>query len=275
MTAGAETNYQQLLGLPTEMLLDVYSFLDIESILALSATTKVLRNFFHLRKSSILLPVLIRDFSPFHELLQVYTANATDVDAQTTYEARRIIFRRLPSDDGLLLSSPFSNLDSVNQMPMGGFTKVVKQRKRQGSHCSGAKTVILTERDLDGILQKCKVVRDWERLFPQMRWMSEPEYCRMLHSHERVRFRRALYRWWLYGVYFHGQLPRPRVGSPEPYIQDVRISQLRHHSTSELLELMDLVETTKDLVKYYICPRLDPDQAVSFHLHSPFVEIIR
>ncbi|KAK7414743.1 hypothetical protein QQX98_006427 [Neonectria punicea] len=35
---------------------------------------------------------------------------------------------------------------------------------------------------------------------------------------------------------------------------------MRHHSTSELLELMDLVETMKDVVLYYLCPRLDPNQ---------------
>jgi len=35
---------------------------------------------------------------------------------------------------------------------------------------------------------------------------------------------------------------------------------MRYYSTSELLELMDLVETMKDVVLHYICPRLDPGQ---------------
>lgn len=93
-----------------------------------------------------------------------------------------------------------------------------------------------------------------------MRWFNQPEDCRFLRPHESFRFRRALYRWWLYGVYFHGEFPRPRVGHPEPHVDDIRTSQMRHHSTAELLELMDFLETIKDVILHYICPRLDPSQ---------------
>ncbi|KOS18446.1 hypothetical protein ESCO_001045 [Escovopsis weberi] len=41
-------------------------------------------------------------------------------------------------------------------------------------------------------------------------------------------------------------------------VRDIRTSFLRYFSSSELFELMDFVEVVKDLISYYICPRLDP-----------------
>ena len=251
-----------LTGLPVEILLDVYQHLDLDSIFHLATVNKSFFNFFQKRKASILLPVLSREFSPLDELLQVYTASADDLQMDGgLYKPRRIVFKRFAGDSGQVLA-PQNDLllPLLSHGPPDGFTRVSKVGRLPSAPASGFKSVVLTEVDLDAIVRSCKLVRQWEGLFPQMRWFQEPENCRTLRSEESFRFRRAFYRWWLYGIYFHGDLPRPRIGLPEPYIDDVRTSQMRYYATSELLELLDLTETMKDVILHYICPRLDHNQ---------------
>ncbi|KAF7543779.1 hypothetical protein G7Z17_g10471 [Cylindrodendrum hubeiense] len=250
-----------LTGLPVEILLDIYHQLDLKGIFNFAATHRTLFELFAESKTSILLPVLRRDFSPLDELLQVYTASAGDLESPGgTYAPRRIVFRRHAGDIGTVLAPSSEGWPTAIAESRVDFTPVVKARKLNDSSTSSLKTVILTESDLGPLLKYCQLVLRWEELFPQMRWFHESESCRLLRPHEAERFRRAFYRWWLYGFYFHGELPRPRVGIPEPYVDDIRTSQMRRHSTSELLELMDLVETMKDVVLHYLCPRLDPHQ---------------
>lgn len=263
-----------LADFPNEILLDIYRDLDITSIFELSLTNRFFHDLLTHRRVSILLPVMIREFSPFDELVQVYTASADDLlctHGGSMYQPRSVIFKRFNGDAGLDLtpasalstdSLSFSHHDDLNVG--AGFTPVAKGGKTHqfssSSASSSLRAKVLTSADLTSLLQHCQLVRKWEDLFPSMRWFYDPEKCRTLRPHEQARFRRALYRWWLYGIYFHGDLPRPRVGLPEPRVDDVRTSQMRRHPTSELLELMDLVETMKDVVLHYICPRLDPEQ---------------
>lgn len=234
-------------NLPVEILLEIYSHLDISSIFSVSATSKAMQHLFQERRVEILIPILSREFSPFDELLQVYTAKAVDIVGSGTYHPRQIVIQRSAMDKGVRIGS---------EVPAKASYKA--SSSRQAVISTAAQSTILTEDDMDKILKMCRLVRQWEQIFPQMRWFQEPENCRALRSHEMARFRRAFYRWWLYGVYFHGELPRPRVGLPEPLVEDIRTSQLRYYSTSELLELMDLLEAIKDLICHYICPRLDP-----------------
>ncbi|KAH6990391.1 hypothetical protein BKA56DRAFT_609998 [Ilyonectria sp. MPI-CAGE-AT-0026] len=250
-----------LTGLPVEILLDIYHQLDLDGIFNFAATHRTFFNLFTEGKASILLPVLSRDFSPLDELLQVYTASESDLESPGgLYAPRKIVFQRHAGDSGTVLAPRSENWPREAAESRVGFTPIVKLRKPNTSLNSGLKTVILTERDFGPLLKYCQLVRRWEERFPQMRWFHESENCRLLRPHEAERFRRAFYRWWLYGFYFHGELPRPRVGLPEPYVDDIRTSQMRCHSTSELMELMDLVETMKDVVLHYLCPRLDPYQ---------------
>lgn len=243
---------------PNEILLDIYQQLDLDGVFNLCATHSTFHELFSKKKSSILLPVLIREFSPFDELLQIYTASIEDLDCRSgQYAPRKVIFKRFLGDSGTVLAprKPVVADDALN-----GFITLDKPGKPTVPQNQPLKTVVLTENDLKPLLGCCSLVLKWQARFPQMRWYHEPENCRHLREHEADRFRRAMYRWWLYGFYFHGEFPRPRIGLPEPGVDDVRLSQLRLYSTSELIELMDLVETMKDVVLHYLCPRLDPGQ---------------
>lgn len=245
-----------LVGLPTEIQLDIYSNLDVSSVFALSETTRSLNLLFREQQAAILIPVLAQEFSPFDELLQIYTASAKDVeDGEAHYNRRNVVFKRFAGSKGYSFE------------PNSGFVPALANYHRlkpvsnlpRANHRQMPNNVILGEEDLRPLIKLCLLVRKWEDIFPQMRWFHEAENCRLLNQHEAHRFRRAFYRWWLYGIYFHGEMPRPRVALPEARVEDIRISQLRYHSTTELLELMDLLETTKDVILHYICPRLDPD----------------
>lgn len=248
-----------LADLPAEIFLDILHHLELGSIFNLALANNSFFRFFQQRKASILLPVLTEEFAPFDELLQVYTATSDDLDADGgLYRPRRVIFRRFPGDCGQVLAPRSMDPSSMGSaVVIHSFTKVLKSWRLAET---GLKTVVLSDVDVDPILDLCCLVRDWEGLFPQMRWVHEPENCRSLRPQERIRYRRAFYRWWLYGIYFHGELPRPRIGLPEPYVDDIRTSQMRYYSTSDLLELMDLTETMKDVVLHYICPRLESSQ---------------
>lgn len=258
-----------LTGLPTEILLDIYQQLDLDGVFNLCATHRTLHELFDKRRASILLPVLVREFSPFDELLQVYTASVEDLDPHGgLYARRRVVFKRFLGDTGVVLAPRPEHQPTVSVDAVEGFITPNKLGKPITPRAQPLKTVVLTVKDLEPLLSYCSLVLRWQARFPQMRWFHEPENCRLLREHEAERFRRAMYRWWLYGFYFHGDFPRPRVGLPEPGVDDVRLSQLRLYSTGELVELMDLVETMKDVVLHYLCPRLDPsqDEYVSLHL---------
>lgn len=254
----ASNKYKSCLtGLPTEILLEIYHNLDLASIYQLSLTSQLFAHLFALRKVAILLPVLSRDFSPFDELLQVYTAKPEDLICtnRSLYKVRKVIFRRYAGDTGVLMTPALGGNSQV------GITNAATTKEGgRGLLEKETRTVILTEKDLKPILKSCRLVQEWEEIFPQMRWFYQPEDCRYLRPHESVRFRQAFYRWWLYGFYFHQGLPPPHEGLPDLYVDDIRTSLLRYYSTSDLLELMDLVETMKDVVLQYICPRIDPEQ---------------
>lgn len=241
--------------MPFEILLEIFSNLDIATVFALSNCSKPLHELFLQQRANIIIPVLSQEFSPFDELLQVYAATAGDIsDGQTHYQPKRIMFRRHAGSKGYVFEP--------HMVPMPALANYRLQYSTRPAISGGARStassIILGDKDLQPIIKMCLLVRKWEELFPQMRWFHEAENCRMLRPHESCRFRRALYRWWLYGNYFHGEVPRPHIGLPAPLVQDVRTSQLRYHSTSELLELMDFLETIKDVILHYICPRLDP-----------------
>ncbi|TDZ40354.1 hypothetical protein CTRI78_v010307 [Colletotrichum trifolii] len=247
-------------GLPVEMILDIYKQLDIGSIFSLGQVNTLFHGLLKRNKAAILLPVLQQEFSPFAELLQVYTASDQDLSLYgATFQPRRVIFRRFPGDTaGLVLSRGGMPSSTVLAPEQVMFNAILSNGKPTSTLSLPApQLVALTDGDLPSLLQCCRVVRQWEELYPQLHWFSIPEDCRQLTDSEKFKLRRALYRWWLYAFYFHGELPRPRGGQPEAFVNDIRNSHMRIHSTCELLEIRDIFEAGKALVRHYIFPNLE------------------
>lgn len=236
-------------GLPLEIIFDIYHQLDIRSIFSLARVNTLFHGLLTRNKAAILLPVLQREFSPLPELLQVFTASDQDMAQYgDTFQPRRVVFRRFPGDmTGVTLSrgGVQHNAGALNG------------DKPPRTTLPSPRSVTLVERDLKPLLKYCLVTRQWEELFPQLHWFATPEDCRQLDEPERFKLRRALYRWWLYAFYFHGELLRPRSSQPEPFVNDIRTSHMRLHSTRELIEMRDLFLSMKNLVRHYIYPNLE------------------
>lgn len=247
-------------GLPLEIIYDIYHQLDVQSIFSLAQVNTLFHGLLKRNKAAILLPVLQREFSPFPELLQVYTASDQDIiQYGDTFQPRRVVFRRFPGDvTGVILSRGGLQPSVGTSTEQAAFTKIINSGKPLATSTLPApRSVALVDRDLDSLLKYCLVVRRWEALFPQLHWFEVPENCRQLDESEKFKLRRALYRWWLYAFYFHGELPRPRIGQPEPFVNDVRTSQMRLYPTRELMEMKDLFASVKGLIRHYIYPNLE------------------
>ncbi|KAI8298760.1 hypothetical protein K4K59_002583 [Colletotrichum sp. SAR11_240] len=212
-------------GLPLEIIFDIYQQLDVRSIFSLAKVNTLFHGLLKKNRAVILLPVLQREFSPFDELLQVYTASDQDLGQYgDTFQPRRVVFRRFPGDvSGVTLSQGGVRSESAPSPEQVLFTRILNNGKSLSATTLPApRSVAVNDRDFDSLLKYCLVVRRWEELFPQLHWFSTPEDCRQLKDSEKFRFRRALYRWWLYAFYFHGELPRPRGGHPEAFVNDIQ-----------------------------------------------------
>jgi hypothetical protein len=246
--------------LPAEILLDIYQHLDVESVHLLAQTNTLFQGLFKRNKSQILLPVLRAEFSPFEELVQVFTASDADLlEPAGTYQPRTVIYRRYPGDvvgitlcrGGLATTADAMTLTGAFLSILGG------GRPNMAKVLPPPRSIALTDRDLRPLLDYCKVVRKWEDIYPQLHWMTDPENCRTLEPVEKEKLRRALYRWWLHARHWHGDGPRPRRGLPEPFVDDPRTCSMRLHSTSDLMELAALMSAVKALVRHYIFPNLE------------------
>ncbi|KAK2047359.1 F-box domain-containing protein [Colletotrichum somersetense] len=247
-------------GLPLEIIFDIYHQLDVQSIFSLAQVNTLFHGLLKRHKAAILLPVLQREFSPFPEMLQVFTASDQDiVQYGDTFQPRRVVFRRFPGDmTGVTLSRGGIHHSQSVPLEHAALTKLLGGGNPvRASSLPSPRSVTLVDRDLNRLLKYCLVARRWEEIFPQLHWFTSPEDCRQLSEAEKYKLRRALYRWWLYAFYFHGELPRPRSGQPEPFVNDVRTSHMRLYPTCELMEIRDLFMSMKNLVRHYIYPNLE------------------
>jgi hypothetical protein len=100
------------------------------------------------------------------------------------------------------------------------------------------------------------VIEKWETIYPSLRWRDLSEYRRVLRPHEAYRFRRAMYRMWLYGKAYHNtsflELERPSpVAGVYP---DPRITFMRKFSDDELIEMAEVHDVFHEMVSYDLCP---------------------
>jgi hypothetical protein len=99
------------------------------------------------------------------------------------------------------------------------------------------------------------VVQKWEAIYPLLRWRVHTEHRRTLRAHEAYRFRRAMYRVWLYGKAFHNSaylelqraLPRPCSG-------DRRTVFMRRFDDDEITEITELYDILHDMIHNDLCP---------------------
>ena len=220
---------------PVEVLVQVFQQLDLASAFGLAATNKRFASIFAANRASIVLSIVREEFSPVSGLLQVVKSSAVDL----TYPWGTWLDKRVRRKNIVLCP--------------GGTLPAHCPGHTAAMRITCAETSI-DNSDIDRILAVCRVVKGWERVFPQHRFNASPTMTRSLNRRESFRLRRALYHWMRYAYYFHGDLPRPNLFVPSG--RDIRINQLRALSNSELGELKDLWRTVEDIIELTICPSI-------------------
>lgn len=219
---------------PTEVFVEIYKHLNLSSALSLAATSRRAAAVFRSYRTSIVLEVIQEEFSPAEELLQLVAMSPCDL--QTPW--------------GTWLNKP---LRRHKTLLCEGGTLPEGWPAATGEHSS--RDMQLQDEHVERLIATCKVVKGWERLYPQYRFHDVPLSKRSLTATESERLRRALYAWMRYAYYFHGDLPRPL-----PYIAtgtDVRINQLRCLPNRRLRELQDLWMTVQDVIEVKLCPSIE------------------
>ena len=231
-----ETKVPVLDRTPVEVLVEVFTHLDMTGAHSLAATNWRFACIFAANRTAIVLRIAEVEFTPFDGLLQVVKASASDLSVPW----------------GTWLDKRVRRKNAV--LCPGGTLPEAYASRIPGPKVSHAE-VRFEEWDLDKLLSVCRVVRGWERMFPQHRFNASPSMTRSLSPREGFRLRRALYTWMRYAFYFHGDLPRPNLFLPAG--RDMRINQLRVLPNSQLSELKDLWITVEDIVKLKVCPSID------------------
>ncbi|KAI8238630.1 hypothetical protein K4K57_002595 [Colletotrichum sp. SAR 10_99] len=147
-------------GLPLEIIFDIYQQLDVRSIFSLAKVNTLFHGLLKKNRAVILLPVLQREFSPFDELLQVYTASDQDLGQYgDTFQPRRVVFRRFPGDvSGVTLSQGGIRSDSAPSPEQVLFTRILNNGKSLSATTLPApRSVAVNDRDFDSLLKYCLI----------------------------------------------------------------------------------------------------------------------
>ena len=106
---------------------------------------------------------------------------------------------------------------------------------------------------LQQIVQVGNVAQQWVDIYPLKKWKHNFEDRRLLSDSERRRFRRALYRLWLYSRAFHNRR-HPRETRKQKLIVMERAALLHNWNTTELAEIADVHTVLQQVVSANVCP---------------------
>lgn len=149
--------------------------------------------------------------------------------------------------------------------PIEDIIQLVTQNASQPTHVH--RNVSISDALLKQALEVGRVAQKWEVIYPLKKWKVDYENRRLLTTNESFRFRRALYRLWLYHRAFHN-------GSFDRFSRRIRTivverAQLLHNwSTAELAEIEDVRLIIQDVVQHHICPSNGTIQR-KFHKRHP------
>lgn len=139
----------------------------------------------------------------------------------------------------------------ANYGPMEDAVQLVTHNASQPTHI--IRCVPLSEALLKQVIDVGRVAKQWEDIYPFKKWKDTFEERRLLTNSERRRFRRALYRLWLYGSAYHN-IAFPRYSRSQPLVNQRRALLLHNWSNAELAEIEDVRRILRDVLRHNICP---------------------
>lgn len=216
--------------MPVELLVQIFTELDLEDALALAKTSLLLARVFKDNWNSILLPILSREFSPVESLLRIPHPDYEDRPLSAWHRPRTYF-------GGILISKEeIKEVDDKKAFPDGKALPELRfERKHMGT-----------------LIRRCRVVKKWEYDFPSLRFSEHDFKRRLLKPHENERLRHALYAWWHYAWLFHRDHEGPSWARSRG-MPDIRCNNLRQMTTLQLYQLQDLWKTLRAEVSR-LCP---------------------
>ncbi|KAK3684283.1 hypothetical protein B0T22DRAFT_273295 [Podospora appendiculata] len=233
----------ELQDLPIETVVDILSYLDVESLAATFRTNSWFCRLVRANWVHILLPIIKRDFSPIGPLFRVF-----DLCGGKPAMALQVV-----RDGAFLLEDPLVGSENY-------WDDFAQEKDRANEEEWRAR---LYAHDFLAVFKFCITVKQWEREFNRLRFFQQPQQSRVLEAHEFERFRHALYAWWTYARYFHGGVYPSSDGESEEAASfwlrlvdrwDARCNFMRQFSTSQLMEMLDMWTTIKAAVGRKVCP---------------------
>lgn len=106
---------------------------------------------------------------------------------------------------------------------------------------------------LKQIVKVGRIAQKWSDIYPFKKWKDDFASRRLLSLSEKLVFRRALYRLWLFDRAFHNS-SHVRYARALPEVMRERAALLHNFSTGELAEMMDVHMVLREVVSSNVCP---------------------
>jgi len=135
--------------------------------------------------------------------------------------------------------------------PLRDAVQLLTQNASQPAHLT--RSVPFTFALLRQIVHVGSIAERWADIYPFKKWKYNFEDRRLLTDSERHRFRRALYRLWLYSRAFHTPSHRRETRMLTLIITE-RADLLHNFTTPELAEMADVHAVLRDVIHSNICP---------------------
>ncbi|KAK0740832.1 hypothetical protein B0T18DRAFT_217662 [Schizothecium vesticola] len=262
-------------ALPVEILIDILQCVNIESLDAISKTSRRLNKIIEANWTVILRPVITREMAPVSSFMLVLGACSSKAVQETrtpppVHGSNQPDDQPFPddesdnesigdADDDLSDDDVDEDGDDASTGTLGSIDDVLSIEATSSTYSvDGHSRDTLPDQWATGLLyadimHACRTVKRWEQEFHRHRFAC-PHYRRTLQQHELRRLRHGLYAWWRYSYYFHDT--SAFVGDENQNVDSpaVRMSFVRQFSTSQLHEIRDMWETIKSAVGREVCP---------------------
>ncbi|KAF1809259.1 hypothetical protein P152DRAFT_461676 [Eremomyces bilateralis CBS 781.70] len=135
--------------------------------------------------------------------------------------------------------------------PLHDAIQLLTHNESQPAHLP--RSVPLSLALLQQLVHVGRIAARWTAIYPLKKWKSNYEDRRLLTQPERHRFRRALYRLWLFDRAFHTPA-HPREDRLLPRTVADRADLLHNWPTTHLAEIADVQSVLRDVIHTSICP---------------------
>ncbi|KAI9744241.1 MAG: hypothetical protein M1818_002393 [Claussenomyces sp. TS43310] len=185
------------------------------------------------------------------ELIQKIFKECPDI--ATVISLARVSKKYYAALHGTQKLSIFNAVINVQFAPLGEAIQLVTYNDSEPAHQQRSPAISMAL--VKQIVKIGNVANQWVEIYPMLRWRSDTTYRRVLRPHEVLRFRRALYRIWLYGKAFHSPSYLSRDEDPPmSSTKDDRLTFFRRYSDDHIIEISEVHDVFHEMLHNDICP---------------------